>query len=167
MSWRELITEIYEYRTPNSRFASKPVFHAGVGSQAVAEGEARLNVMFPDSLRSLLQETDGVLELMATGGSEWFPNMWVLWRLSDILDRNGDSRLHCWYSGNTAGPDYRQLLLFADAGCDGISFGFPVLNDRVCSPRVVAWYPMGDELVETAPSLKTFIAGWLTGTITV
>jgi hypothetical protein len=167
MNWRELITDIYSNRTPNPGFESKPVFYAGVSDKTAAEAEAGLKATFPSSLRSFLQETDGVLELMRTGGSDWFTNMWVLWRVCDILERNGDSRSRSWYPGNTVGPDYHELLLFADAGCDGISFGFPVLADRVCSPRVVVWHPMGDELVEAAPSLETFVTGWLTGAITV
>jgi cell wall assembly regulator SMI1 len=69
MAWRELITDIYSNRTPNPRFDSKPVFCAGVSNKTVAEAETRLKATFPDSLRLLLQETDGVLELMKTNGS--------------------------------------------------------------------------------------------------
>ena len=130
MNWREFITSIYEARPPQPGYATKPQFYAGVAACEVAEAEVRLNVKLPASLRSLLLDTNGVMEMMAIDGGEWFQAQWVAWTLSRVVEEN---LLSCPWT-ETYDYDFHRLVFFGDAGSDGILFGFPVMEDRVCSP---------------------------------
>jgi hypothetical protein len=121
--------------------------------------------MFPESIRSLLLETNGVVDLMAIDGGEWFDSGWLLWTVAEIFEQN------VFYRAATEkgiyDRDFRSVVFFANAGCDGILFGFPVTEDGVCAPRVLVWHPIEDELDEIAPSLEYFLKGLLTSTIRV
>ena len=165
MSWRELISGIYESRTPQPGIADKPEFYPGTSAADIADAELRLNATFPASLRSLLLETNGVMDMMAIDGGEWFDSMWLLWTVAEIVEQNLFYRRAT--DSGTYDRDFWQLLFFAGAGCDGILFGFPVTEEGVCSPRVVVWHPIMDELDELAPSLEDFLRGLLTSTFSV
>jgi cell wall assembly regulator SMI1 len=165
MSWRNLISASYETRAEQPGIAGKPQFYPAALAGDIADAEARLNATLPASIRSLLLETNGVMDLMAIDGGDWFDSMWLLWTVDDIVKRNVS-----WRAATAAGTykrDFHQMVFFADAGTDGILFGFPVMEDYVCAPRVVVWHPIMDELGELAPSLEDFLQGWLTGTISV
>jgi SMI1/KNR4 family protein SUKH-1 len=165
MNWREEITGIYENRTQQPGIAGKPQFYPPASAGDIVHAEVRLNAMFPASIRALLLETNGVMDMLAIDGGEWFDSMWLLWTVTEILEQN------LFYRAATeAGRyhrDFRPLIFFAGAGCDGILFGFPVMDDGVCAPRVMVWHPIMDELDEIAPSLEYFLRGWLTGAISV
>jgi hypothetical protein len=182
MSWRELITGIYEsrwqqpgsaaepkvycsflpfpeaqaiYNAPNPGITAKPEFNSAASAATVADAEATLNATLPASLRSLLSETNGVREMIAIDGGEWISSGWLVRPIESIADEEG---VH--------DREFRGLVFFGGAGVDGILFAFPV-EDGVCAPRVVVWHPIMDELDEVAASLEDFLRGWLTGTIAV
>jgi len=165
MNWRELITGVYVTRAARPGIVGKPKFYAAASAGRIADAEERLNARLPASLRSVLLETDGVTDVMAVDGGEWFDAMWLLWPVEQLVDRNLSYRAATEHG--TRACDFRQLVVFADAGCDGILFAFPVTGDGVCVPRVVVWHPIRDELGDLAPSLEDFLRGWLTGTISV
>lgn len=164
MSWRALITAIYENRRHSPGIAGRPEFFPGAAPQAVADAEAALSAALPDSLRALLLETNGVMDMLAVDGGDWFESMWLLWKIEEIVAQN---RLY-----RAASPDgmYRRdfsnLVFFAGAGTDGILFGLPVENGA-CASRVMVWHPLRDKLDTVAPSLADFLQGWLTSTISV
>jgi hypothetical protein len=86
MSWRELITGIYESRPSQPDSAEKPEFYPAASAVNVADAEAILNTALPASLRSLLLETNGVKEMMAVDGidgGEWFVSGSLLWTIED------------------------------------------------------------------------------------
>jgi SMI1-KNR4 cell-wall len=182
MRWRELITGIHEsrwqqpgsasepkvygsslpfpeaqaiYNAPNPGIAAKPQFYSAASAATVADAEAILNATLPASLRSLLSETNGVMEMIAIDGGEWMNCEWLVWPIERIANKEG---VH--------DREFRNLVFFGGAGVDGILFAFPV-EDGVCAPRVVVWHPIMDELDDVAPSLEEFLRGWLTGTIAV
>jgi hypothetical protein len=163
MSWRELITGIYEGRQPLPDYATKPEFTSAASAAAVADAEAILNVTLPASLRSLLLDTNGVKEMMSIEGGDWFVAGTLLWTIEAIVDANRDYRVD---RGRKREREVRSLVFFAPAEVDGVLFAFPV-EDVVCAPRVLVWHPILDELDEVAPSLEDFLRGWLTGKITV
>jgi len=165
MKWRELINGIYGARAQQPGIAGKPKFYPAASAEHVADAEIRLDAMFPASLRSLLLETNGVMDLMAIDGGDWFDAMWLLWTISEIVDQNLSYRAAT--EDERYERDFRKLVFFAGAGSDGILFGFPVTEDRVCAPGIVVWYPIEDELKELAPSLEDFLRGWLTSTIAI
>lgn len=164
MNWRELITGIYDGRPRQPGIAGRAEFYSAASAARIADAEAALDAVLPDSLRSLLLETDGVMDMMAIDGGDWFESMWLLWTVEEIERRNRAHR-----AASAAGPrrrDFGDVVFFAGAGTDGILFAFPVTG-RVCSPRVVVWHPIRDELSDLAPSLEDFLRGWLTSTISV
>jgi cell wall assembly regulator SMI1 len=165
MNWCEFVAGIYETRAGQPGIAGKPKFYPAASAGEIADAEVRLNARFPASIRSLLVETNGVMDMMAIDGGQWFDSMWLLWTVAEIVEQNGFYRAAT--EDGTHARDFRKLVFFAGAGCDDILFGFPVLENRVCAPRVVVWHPIMDELDELAPSLEEFLRGWLTSTICV
>jgi hypothetical protein len=164
MSWRELINSIYENRAQAPGIGGRPDFYPGASVGDLNEAEVRVNARLPGPLRSLLLETNGVMDMMSIDGGEWFASVWLLWTVQEIVEQNIFYRRK--HDDGTYERDFRQLVFFAGAGCDGILFGFPV-TEGACSPRVVVWHPIMDELDELAPSLEVFLRGWLTSTISV
>jgi hypothetical protein len=193
MSWRELITGIYEsrpqqpgivpkpkfysslpfpeeqaiYNAPNPGIARKPEFYPAASAATVADAEAILDATLPASLRSLLLETNGVMEMIAiveVDAGEWMNCEWLVRPIERIVELNRSYRAETEEGKHKR--EFRGLVFFAGAGVDGILFAFPV-EDGVCAPRVVVWHPILDELDEAAPSLEDFLRGWVTGTIAV
>lgn len=160
MSWRDLISSVYESRGVDI----KPRFYPSASAEEIADAEDCLNARLPTSIRSLLSETNGVMEMMAIDGGEWIESMWLLWSVAEIVKWNTFFRTS---RDSTSGRDFKQITFFANAGVDGIQFGFPVMDGHVCAPRVVVWYPIGGEVEEVATSLEDFLNRWLTGAISV
>jgi hypothetical protein len=165
IKWCELIAGVYDARPPEPGIVSKPVFYAAALTQNIAIAEARLDAKLPVCLKSLLLETDGVMDMLSIDGGEWFKNMWLLWPLDEIVNRNLVLRAETATGNYERG--FQKLLFFADAGADGILFAFPVAASRECASNVVAWYPVEDELTGMSPSLEGFLRGWLVGDIAV
>jgi hypothetical protein len=165
MSWREVITDIYEHRPHQPGCASKPVFYPAASVKDIVYAESQLVAKFPLSLRSMLLESNGVMDMLAIDRAEWSENKWLLWSIAEIIKGNLFCRAQ--REDGTYERDFRALLFFAGAGFDGILFGFPVGEDHVCAPDVVVWYPIGDEVTGIARSLEDFVSGWLKGTISV
>lgn len=165
MHWRPFITGIYETRAQQPGIAGKPEFYPAASAADIAAAEARLSASLPASLRSLLLESNGVMDMMAIDGGDWFDSIWLMWTVAEIVEQNLFYRAAT--EDGTYDRDVRELVFFAGAGCDGILFAFPVMEEGVCAPAIVAWHPIDDELQELAPSLEDFLQGWLTSTISV
>lgn len=165
MNWGAFINDTYAIAPKQPGWTTKPEFYPGAPPQEIADSELRLNTTLPPSLRSLLLESNGVMGMMAIHGGDWFEEHWFLWTLAEVVKQN------LWYRGESAKEtyerDFRKVVFFADAGSDGILFGFPVREDQVCAPNIVVWYPIEDELQDIASSLEDFIKKWLTSTIWV
>lgn len=164
MNWRKLIIDVYERRPQQPGIASKPAFYPAASATNIADTEAALNAALPASLRSLLWETNGVMEMMAIDGGEWFESMWLLWAIPEMVEQNRFFRTATQVGNDKR--DFHKLVFFANAGTDGILFAFPV-EDGVCLPRIDVWHPIRNTLDELTPSLEDFLRGWLTGTTTV
>jgi hypothetical protein len=160
MSWRELIADLYATRGLPSGVAARPEFYPAASSASIARAEALLNATWPNSLRSLLKETNGVMEMLALDGGDWFESMWLLWNVDEIVRENRRGR------GKRAPAELSRLVFFATAGADGVQFAFPV-EDGTCASRIMVWHPLGAELDEFAPSLDGFLRGWLDGTLVI
>jgi hypothetical protein len=164
MNWCELISGIYECRRQQPGIASKPEFYPATSAETITDTEALLNVALPTSLRSLLLETNGVMDMIAIDGGDWSESMWLLWKVEEVVEQNRYYRA-LGVDGNYD-RDFNNLVFFAGAGFDGILFAFP-LENGICAPRILVWYPNTDELDELAPSLEDFLRGWLMSTISV
>jgi hypothetical protein len=152
MNWLEFIANVYGARQHEPGTATKPRFEPPASILDVDELETRLHVSLHSDLRALLLESNGVMEMLAIDGGEWFDNMWVVWPTSEIVAKNESFR-----KGNVTHDD---LLFFASAGTDGILFANPV-EKHTAQSSVVAWFPIEDELRLVAPSLREFMQGYL------
>src|SRR5262245_20075775 len=110
MRWRELISGIYERRPQQPGIAGKPKFYPAATATDIADAEVALNATLPASIRSLLLETNGVMDMMAMDGREWFESMWLLWTIDEVVAQNRHHRL------GTYARDFRSLVVFAGAG---------------------------------------------------
>jgi hypothetical protein len=120
--------------------------------------EESLKQRLPASLRSLLEETDGVYSHDAY--------LYIVWSAREIGRRNrgmrDDTRLAESYMS------FESLLFFADAGWDGILFAFPITASGTVQDRnIMAWYPIADSRPVVAFLLKDYLTRWLKGDLKV
>ncbi|PQO41232.1 hypothetical protein C5Y96_00515 [Blastopirellula marina] len=164
-TWREVILRAYGSRVDAEGTSSKPAFYPPCAVGEIEEAEACLKVSLPADLRSLLLESDGVMDLLSVDGQVFFESLWLIWPIEMMRKENLHAR-------ESAMQDHAELgigdtLFFASAGTDGILFGCPVSPSEVPDCPVVAWYSMEGYLVLLAGSLSEFIEGWLANRITV
>src|SRR5262245_11467142 len=88
MGWLELITGMYKRRPQRPGIVGKPSFYPGASAANIADAEAALKATLPASIRSLLLETNGVMEMMAIDGGECFESMWLLWNIEEVVEQN-------------------------------------------------------------------------------
>ena len=88
MNWREFVTDAYRAGPPQPRIAKKPEFYPGASTQQLSDAELRLGATFPVTLQSLLLESNGVMDMMAIDGGDWFNDKWLLWPVAEIVDQN-------------------------------------------------------------------------------
>jgi SMI1-KNR4 cell-wall len=168
MKWCEFISEVYAVRQNAPGVASEPAFQPPASYEGVAAVEQVLNVKLPTDLKSLLLETNGILEMLRIDDGEWFENLWFFWTTSDIIEENLHIRratMHPYDDNRRYCPRADELLFFAGSGWTDVQLAYPVNGEGLAESRVVAWYPILNELIELAPDLAQFIEGWLSGTI--
>ncbi|WP_435892738.1 SMI1/KNR4 family protein [Oceaniferula spumae] len=117
--------------------------------------ERDLGIRCPDTLRSLLSETNGILGEYELG---------LLWDIERIKDDNTAFRQSEDFKDLYMPFD--NLVFFGDAG-NGDQFAFPILRDGNCRDDVFVWNHEDDSRSWVAPSLEVFYEWWLTGRITV
>jgi hypothetical protein len=165
MNWREFISDIYATLPPRPGIASRAAFQTPASLPEIANLEARLDAKIPSSLRTLLLETNGVMDMLAIDEGEWFDNWWLIWPTAQLIDEN--LRLRAASEQGTYKRAFHELLVFAGAGVDGILFAHPIAPDRAALGNVLVWHALEDRLTEMAPSLEDFLKGWLSGSLSV
>lgn len=143
--WRDFVSNLTEHAT----------FAPAATETAIAEVESSLAVQFPDQLRSLLRESNGVLGEYELG---------LVWDLGRIRDDNIRFRAYKDFAGLYMPFDH--LLFFADAG-NGDQFAFPIQNGKIHRDDVFVWDHECDDRRWVAGSLKQYIQWWLDGTLTL
>ncbi|MBL8873944.1 MAG: SMI1/KNR4 family protein [Planctomycetaceae bacterium] len=145
MMWRDFITSL----TADATFAP------GATESSIAATEDALAVEFPDQLRSMLLESNGVLGEYDLG---------LVWSVDRIRDDN------LYFRNNRDFADlympFEHLLFFADAG-NGDQFAYPIQNGKIRRPDVFVWNHESDDRRWVAGSLKQYIEWWLDGTLTL
>jgi len=144
-TWREFIQSL------TSDFA----FHSPAILDEVEKVESSLGVLFPDKLKSLLQESDGIEGSYGLG---------LIWDVERIKKDNLNFRQF---------PDFKDLympfdhlLFFADAG-NGDQFAFGILNGEIRNPDIFVWNHEDDSRTWVAPSLDIYLEWWLNGKLKV
>lgn len=139
--WREYISSL----------SDKAVF-ASPASWAVMDlAERALGVKFPDELRELLTESDGVEGEYGLG---------LLWPAERIHEDNLSVRSNG--SFKDLYMPFDCLLFFADAG-NGDQFAYPIQNGEIRRNDVFVWNHEDDSRTWVAPSLKQYFEWWPAG----
>jgi hypothetical protein len=127
------------------------VFKEPVPVWCLNEAEKDLTVAFPEELRELLRESDGV---------EGEYGLALAWPLERMRHDNRHFR---------SNPEFRRLympfdclLFFADAG-NGDQFAFAILDGEVRRTDVYTWNHKDDSRTWVASSLKQYLEWTLTG----
>ena len=115
--WHDFITSLTAHAT----------FAPAATQTAISAAEEALAVQFPDQLRSLLQETNGVLGEYELG---------LVWDLERIKEDNLQFRNNKDFADLYM--PFEHLLFFADAG-NGDQFAYPIQNGKIQRPDVFVW----------------------------
>ena len=143
--WRDFILQQTEHAT----------FAPSASAAAIADAETVLSISFPDELRTILRESNGVIGQYELG------LVWDLDRIQrDNLQFRGDSDFRDLYM------PFDHLLFFADAG-NGDQFAFPIQNGIIHRNDVFVWDHESDDRRWVAGSLKQYLQWWLDGTLTL
>jgi hypothetical protein len=154
--WREMISVLTADEQPIGDLKPGPDLFAGATPDQLASVEQYLRCRLPRSLTDLLEESNGVL---VTFGQH------MIWNTDELVQYNLPGCVIP--SFQTDSPVNQRLLFFGDAGVDGIQFGFLVTADDTVSEDVYAWYPISNEHIYKASSLRDYIQSWLSGRMTV
>ena len=145
MTWRARISSL----SANAQFAGPS------SPDEIANLESALGVRLPGELRTLLEETDGIVGEYGLG---------LVWPVSRIRQDNLRFR---------RSADFRELympfdcLLFvADAG-NGDQFAYSILGGAIRRNDIFAWDHENDSRRWVAPNLGTYFEWWLTGRLTI
>ncbi len=134
--WRELISGLF----------TDAKFRAPVTASDLARAEAELRIAFPDELRSLLLETNGV--------SAYYSSP-LVWPVEEIVTQNRFFR---------ANPDFAELYMPFDSlllfGAEGNSdhFGYSILGGQIrLSSFIYEWDHESDSRVWFATDLPEYL----------
>jgi hypothetical protein len=133
------------------RFQPEARAAAPASMAAVEEAEEALGVQFPAELRSLLEETDGLVDEYGAG----------LWSVARLLESNLEMREDS--STSDLYMPFANLLLIADAG-NGDLFAYPIQGDGAINrPDIFLWDHETDSRQWVAGSLHQFVERWFGG----
>ncbi len=126
----------------------------------IISAEATLGVHFPGGLRQFLSQSDGAtIGVQATTA--------IIHTLAsdlvflEIVARNRTADL-------ATGADSRRASCSSrSAGVDGLLFGHAIADDGAGTNPVVVYYPIDELSVFVAPDLRTWLVGWLDGSIVI
>ncbi len=141
--WTELVRRL----DPDCRFGdpATPI--------AIAQAEHALAVRFPDELRSVYAEADGLF------GQYDLPLVWPVQKVAQENLRFRRSR-----DFPKLYMPFDHLLFIGDAG-SGDQFAYSILAGEIRRTDVFAWNHEDDSRIWVAPNLQTYIEWWLTGRI--
>ena len=132
--WRELITQSIE----------EAVFSPSVSGQEISDLERNLGFSLPNSLKSLLSETDGVTTDYGLG---------IIWSALDIRQ----------YNTRKFNSEFRYGLegwfFFADAG-NGDEYAMKVSDLSIAEPAIFVWRHEDSNIEFVADSLQNYILGF-------
>jgi hypothetical protein len=144
-TWRKFVQSI----------TSEFTFHPPASVEDIEKAESSLDVTFPDTLKTLLQGSDGIEGSYGLG---------LIWNVQRIADDNLFFRQFSEYKDLYMPFDH--LLFIADAG-NGDQFAFPVLNGKIQKRDIYVWNHVEDSRQWVAPSLDLYLEWWLNGKIKI
>lgn len=138
-----------------SKLSEDCKFHPPTKLDEINKAEFALEISFPEELKSLLQETNGI---------EGSYSLDLIWNIERIEQDNLAFR-HTQDFKNIYMP-FDHLLFFADAG-NGDQFAFAILNKEIRNPDIFIWNHENDSREWFAPSLDKYLEWSLTGKLKI
>lgn len=151
MSWQETLNEHFSFPGSDTSLA----FYPSVSEQDITRAEQELGVRFPQDLKDLLAETNGVglhLRLDQPPGNMLIG--YLIWPLERITTDNITFRTNSQIT--SVNMSFDSLLFFSDAG-NGDLFGFAIWNHMNSANRIYRWDHEDDSRSCIAHSLKDFL----------
>jgi hypothetical protein len=128
-------------------------FNEPASIESINAVEIELNVQFPQSLKNLLLESDGIQDEFECD---------VIWPIERILEENKNIRIE--YIEEQI--SFNDFLLFSDAG-NGDQFALSIKDGNVNKEEIYVWNHEDESRDILSSSLKEFIKGWIEGTIEI
>lgn len=155
MQWRNWIDQGYADGTSKGRAE----FQDGAKVERIAWLESQLGLRLPVPLRELLEESDGVGQMMYLY-DKWSRVHTEVWSCDTIAQENKTIRADP--EGPLPPPFAPESvpLYFASAAVDGILFAFLMHPSAAQDPAVYAFYPIESEWRRISPSLEAHLHGW-------
>jgi len=151
MTWQEALNEYFAL----PGFDTSLEFYPPVSEQSISLAEQQLQVRFPQNLRALLAETNGVgLHLQLDQPPHDVLIGYLIWPLERIIVDNITYRTNSQIT--SVYMPFDSLLFFSDAG-NGDLFGFAVVSHPNSIDRIYRWDHEDDSRLCIAHSLKEFI----------
>lgn len=152
LSWKEKIVQAQITGEPRYTFQSP------ITPQEKKEFTYKLKTEFPEQLLSLYEESNGVIAMlddMEIGDLIWSSRKAV----EENLKFRRDKTLRDIYA------PFDDFLFFADSGT-GDQFAVKIISNSP-SAKIYAWDHEDDSRTQIAPTLESFIVGWITGKIRI
>lgn len=131
-SWKQFLEDVYSTRINANGTTTRPRFQLGADDQEIKSAEEMHQCKFPDDLKALLKETNGVMEELAIDSSPFIENLWIVWSIDQTIMGNNKFRELLGDEKFIALAE--TVIFFAGAGADGILFGI----DTSANNEVVA-----------------------------
>ena len=146
--WIELIQELDPYCE----------FQSSASEDDIGRVEEELKLELPNSLKSLLKETNGVYSTTSY--------LDIVWSTEQILVRNREMRENTEFA--EIYMTFQSLLFFASAGVDGILFAYQITASGIVRDKdIIVWYPIEDSRPVLASSLKDYLTRWCKGELRI
>lgn len=136
-------------------YSEKCIFNEPAGIEKIENTEIQLKTRFPNELRELLRESNGIKGEFEHG---------LLWTIEDILRINLEFRNDA-HLKNIYMP-FDSLLFFADAG-NGDQFAYPIQNGEIKNADIFVWNHEDDSRSWVAPDILKYFEWWLTGQLKI
>jgi hypothetical protein len=134
-------------------------FQPSASVEHLSELESGLGCQLPGQLASLLETSNGVMAMVRVG-DDLIDSDWIGWDCATVAHENEEAVAQ--RNGPTPGiAPPADLLLFANAGCDGIVFGL------ASDASVHGWWPIEGRSERLSDSLQAFLADWRSGRLCV
>ena len=151
MAWQEILNKHFVF--PDSDTSLE--FYPPVSESDIAHAEQEIGVSFPQDLRDLLAETNGVgLHLLLDKPPDDLLIGYLIWPLERIIADNITFRTNSQIT--SVNMPFDSLLFFSDAG-NGDHFGYAILSHQNRVNRIYRWDHENDSRICIAHSLKDFV----------
>ncbi len=140
MDWRKHISAL----SPDIEF------NAPAQPEEIHDAETRLGVVFPDALKELWSQSNGLIDHYGC---------WFIWSRQEMVKENLEMRTFPGFS--ELFMPFDTLLFFGDDG-GGDLFFFPILDGKIRNEFLFRWDHETDSRILEQHHLKTFVDRFIT-----